>query len=45
MTMKLPLGNEKSATLISAYAPTMPNPEETKNKLYEELGGTWWLNW
>ena len=37
MTMKLPLGNKKSATLVSANAPTMTNPEETKDKCYEEL--------
>ena len=37
MTMKLQLGNKKSATLISTYAPTMTNPEETKDKIYKEL--------
>ena len=38
MTMRLPLTHgEKFATIISAYAPTMTNPEEIKNKFYEEL--------
>ena len=37
MKMQLPLGHKKSLTLISAYAPTMTNPEENKDKFYEEL--------
>ena len=37
MKLKLPLGKKRSATLISAYAPTMTNPDETKDKFYEEL--------
>ena len=37
MTLRLPLGNKKCATLISAYAPTMTNPDDIKDKFYEEL--------
>ncbi|CAI9720838.1 Hypothetical predicted protein [Octopus vulgaris] len=37
MKMQLPLGNKTSATIISAYAPTMTNPEEVKDRFYEEL--------
>ena len=35
MTLQLPLGKSKSATIINAYAPTnsMANPEELKDKL------------
>lgn len=37
MKMQLLLVNGKTATLISAYNPTMTNPEKTKGKFYEEL--------
>ena len=37
MTLQLQLRGDKQATLISAYAPTMTNPEEVKDKFYEEL--------
>lgn len=37
MKVQLPLGGRRNATLISAYAPTMTNPEEIKDKFYEEL--------
>ena len=37
MTLRLPLGENKYATLVSAYAPTMTNPDEVKDKFYEEL--------
>ena len=37
MSLQLPLGNKKSITLISAYAPTMTIPEDSKDKFYEKL--------
>ena len=37
MTLQLPLQNGRQATLISACAPTMTNPDEVKDRFYEEL--------
>uniref|UniRef100_A0A8C5P9E5 C2H2-type domain-containing protein n=1 Tax=Leptobrachium leishanense TaxID=445787 RepID=A0A8C5P9E5_9ANUR len=38
MTLKLPLCHgKKFATIVSAYAPTMTNPEETIDKFYDDL--------
>lgn len=37
MVMQLPLPAGKKASLISAYAPTMTNPGEVKDKFYEEF--------
>ena len=37
MVMQLQLTNKQKDTLISAYAPTMTNPEEVKGEFYEQL--------
>ena len=37
MTLRIPLQGNKYATLISAYAPTMTNPDSAKEKFYAEL--------
>ena len=37
MKLKFPLGRKRSATLISACAPTLKNPDEVKERFYEEL--------
>lgn len=37
MTLRLPLSANKNVTIISAYAPTMTNTEETKAKFYDDL--------
>ena len=37
MTLQIPLTDKKNATIISAYAPTMTNPDDIKDKFYEEL--------
>ncbi|XP_040289820.1 LOW QUALITY PROTEIN: uncharacterized protein LOC121002429 [Bufo bufo] len=37
MSLQLPLLRRKQATLISAYAPTMTNPDEVKDKFYNDL--------
>ena len=37
MVMQLQLTNKQNATLISAYATTMTNPEEVKDQSYEQL--------
>ena len=37
MTLRLPLSGNKHATIVSAYAPTMTNPDEVKDKFYYDL--------
>ena len=40
MTVRLPLPRKRYATLISAYAPTMTNPDDVKEKFYEDFRAT-----
>ena len=37
MTLRLSLSGKRHATIVSAYAPTMTNPDEVKDKFYDEL--------
>ena len=37
MTMRLPLGKDNFATIISMYAPTMTLPDENKEAFYNQL--------
>ena len=37
MTLTLPLSGRRHATLVSAYAPTVTNPDEVKDKFYDDL--------
>ena len=37
MILRLPLSGNKHATIISAYATTMTNPDEVKDKFYDDL--------
>ena len=37
MVMQIQLTGKQKATLISAYAPTMTNPEEVKNQFYVQI--------
>ena len=37
ITLRLPLSGNKHATIVSAYAPTMTNPDEVKDKFYDDL--------
>ena len=37
MTLRLPLSGKKHATIVSAYALTMTNPDEVKDKFYDDL--------
>ena len=40
ITMRIPLTKDRNATIVSAYAPTMTNPEENKETFYSQLKGT-----
>ena len=37
MTLRLAIGRNRYATLVSSYAPTMTNPDDAKDKFYSEL--------
>ena len=37
MALRLSLSGNKHATIVSAYAPTMTNPDEVKYKFYDDL--------
>ena len=37
LTLRLSLSGNKHATIVSAYAPTMTNPDELKDKFYDDL--------
>ena len=37
MKLNIPLGKKRTATFISAYAPTLTNPDDVKDIFYEEL--------
>ena len=37
MTLRLPLSGNKHATIVSPYATTMTNPDEVKDKFYNDL--------
>lgn len=37
ITLRLQLTSKKYLHLISAYAPTLPSPDEEKNRFYQEL--------
>ena len=37
MTPRLPLPGKRHATIVSAYAPTITNPDEVKDKFYDDL--------
>ena len=37
MTLRLPLSGKGHATIVSAYAPIMTNPDEAKDVFYDDL--------
>ena len=37
MMLRFPLSGKRHATIVSAYAPTMTNPDEVKDKFYDDL--------
>ena len=40
ITIRIPTGKTRYATIISAYAPSMTKPDQTKEEFYELLGQT-----
>ena len=40
INLRISIGKTRYATIISAYAPTMTNPDQTKEKFYELLAQT-----
>ena len=40
ITLRIPIGKTRCATIISAYAPTMTNSDHSKEEFYELLGQT-----
>ena len=44
MTMRIPLTKDRNATIVSAYAPTMVNPEENKEPFYSQLNADTYFN-
>ena len=37
ITLRLPSSGKRHATIVSAYAPTMANPDEVKDRFYDDL--------
>ena len=37
MTLRLPLSGKRHAIIVSDYVPTMTNPDEVKDKFYDDL--------
>ena len=37
MTLRLPLSGKRHGTIVSAYASTMTNPDDVKDKFYDDL--------
>ena len=37
MTLRLSSSGKRDATIVSAYAPTMTNPDEVKDKFYDDF--------
>ena len=37
MTLRFPLSGKRHATTVNAYVPTMTNPDEVKDKFYDDL--------
>ena len=48
MTLRFPLSGKRHATIVSVYAPTMTNPDEVKDKFYDDqdsvICATTWTN-